>query len=314
MRYFVFLSFVIFVPRAQASCGAASCPVDPVGARSMEGGSVELGYEFEYILQDRARIGDRRASVGQISGHHNEAYTESLVHRAKASWDVTDRWGVDLQLPYVYRRHEHIHRHQGQNLIETWNMDGVGDLYLQGRWTFLKPESWPALTALLGVELPTGRHHLTRDGNAEAEAPVQPGSGSVDWQAGLSARRSFGAVPAFASFVWRTNGRSKEEYQIGDSYQASAGAVYPLTSRWSLMGQANYRHNREDDKGQTREEVDKTGGSVLYLSPGLEFKATEALRAFVLVQLPAYQWVNRIQLVSSYNLLMGASLRFRVRS
>src|SRR5688572_12350320 len=135
------LSFAVvlsFVPSARASCGAASCPVDPIGARAPQKGSVELGYELEYIPQDRARIGDRRASVGQIRGHHNEVYTISLIHRAKASWDITERWGLDLALPYVFRRHEHVHRHQGQNLIETWNINGIGDLYLQGRWTFLK--------------------------------------------------------------------------------------------------------------------------------------------------------------------------------
>lgn len=309
----LFVCIVLPAAKAFASCGASSCPVDPVGARPLESGWVRLGYEFEFVPQDAVQVNGRRSAVGQVRGHHDEVYTLTRVHRLKASLDLSDRWGVDISLPYVFRSHQHVHNHRGQKLIDTWNLSGVGDWALLGRWKFFQPEnqSRPALSLLLGMKFPTGRERLVNAGGAEAESPIQPGTGSYDATVGASSLQTVLGSELFFSAAYRFNGRGKERYRIGDVFSANAGAVYPLLSWLGLEGQVNLRLNREDDKGDTREETAKTGGDYLFLSPGLQIKLSEAWRASALAQLPVYQWVNGIQLISDYSLLAGISYRFR---
>ncbi|MBI4249639.1 MAG: hypothetical protein HY611_09060 [Elusimicrobia bacterium] len=320
-----FFGFAIFLfcPRSpvQASCGAMSCPVDTAGASAPSRGSVELGYEFEFIPQDKPRVGRRSASVGEIGGHHDEVYTVSRVHRLRGAWEPTDRWSFELQLPFVSRAHQHIHHHSGQDILDTWSLRGLGDLKLQGRYFFWKPEdpSLPALSALAAVKLPTGRGGLKNADGDEAEGPIQPGSGSTDLTVGIASLQRFpvpmaaggyGTLPFFVSAGYRINGEGKEDYRVGNVVQANAGLVYPVLPRLGLMAQANLRINGRDGRGTTREEVEKTGGTYLFLSPGIEFKAAGGWRFYALAQFPAYQWVQQIQLVSAYSVLAGAAWRF----
>jgi hypothetical protein len=60
----------------------------------------------------------------------------------------------------------------------------------------------------------------------------------------------------------------------------------------------------------TGEEIQKTGGEMLYLSPGLEWRPTTDWRLYAIVQVPVYERVSLIQTVSDYNLLVGVSSRF----
>jgi hypothetical protein len=77
------------------------------------------------------------------------------------------------------------------------------------------------------------------------------------------------------------------------------------------MTQLNLLVKDRDGIGQTREEVEKTGGEFLYLSPGLEWRPTEGWRAYALVQVPVYQRVNSLQTTSDCNVLVGIEYRVR---
>lgn len=294
---------------ARASCGTAECPSHPAPVIVRPAGTVELGYEFEFIPQTRARIGTRHALPGDIRGHHDERYNVSRIHRFRAGIDFTERLGLDLMIPWVSRSHGHVHHHQGQRHDDAWSLDGWGDAAAMGRVAFWKGE---ALTfwALGGVKFPTGKHDRAGDGGQEAEMPVQTGTGSLDWTVGLAGLKP-GIIPLFASIAYRVNGETAGHYRIGNVLQANAGATYPLLEKLRATLQLNLRHNRMDSKGSTREEVGKTGSTTLYVSPGVELPLTDSLTAKATVQVPAYQNVRSIQLVSPYNLIAGLSWRLR---
>jgi hypothetical protein len=312
--------FSIQAAPASASCGAATCPIDTTTQR--QGGErwLDLGYEFEYVPQDRPWVYGEKGYARQIRGHHDEVYSISRVHRLKAAATATDRLILELTFPYVSRSHQHVHRHQGADLVDAWNISGIGDIALLGRWLIWKPDqdTGPYVSVLTGVKAPTGRAHLTNDANEEAEAPVQPGTGSWDFSLGASwlmkptAPALFGEarpMPWFVSSTYRWNGRSYQRYQIGDVYQLNAGAIYPVASWLGLQGQANLRVNREDSKGETGEEVAKTGGTYVFLSPGLQAQWNDWTLS-ALVQVPVYQRVQRIQLAAPYSLVAGVTRRF----
>ena len=305
-----------------ASCGAASCPLDTTSHESRPPGWMRVGYQWEYIDQDEHRLGRRNASFGEVRGHHDEASTINRLQRLSAAAGLTDRLSVEAQLPIISRSHAHIHHHQGKDLLERWSVTGVGDLALLARYAFWKPTSpaWPTLSALLGGEFPTGTHHAKNDDGDEAEPPIQPGSNSYDLILGASSLQTFTAptltghaarLPLFTSVQGQFNGSGNDDYRVGDTLTVNVGTSYPLTSWLGLTTQLNVLIKDRDGIGQTGEEVQKTGGEFVYVSPGVEWRPTDQWRAFALVQLPIYQRVNSLQVVSDYNVLVGLEYRFR---
>lgn len=309
------------VAPAWASCGSANCPVDTTSGERREQGWVSAGYQFEYIEQDKHRIGTRRAAFGEVQGDHDEEFTLNRIHRFLASVGLTDRLSLDVSLPFISRSHAHID-HDGGDLLEAWDINGLGDFSTQIRYAFFKPISpqLPTLSAILGGEFPTGAHREKNDEGDEAEAGIQPGSGSYDLIAGLSSLQTFsapmldgryGTLPLFSSVIGQFNGAGNENYRLGDTLNVNLGTAYPVLPKLGLLAQLNFTLRDRDGIGDTREEVQKTGGEFLYFSPGLEFRPTENWRAYALIQIPVYQRVNSIQVVSDYNVLFGMTYRFK---
>ena len=56
--------------------------------------------------------------------------------------------------------------------------------------------------------------------------------------------------------------------------------------------------------------MEKTGGTFVYVSPGIQLGLSEALSVFAVIQIPVYQRVNVIQLTSDQNVSMGVSYTF----
>lgn len=306
----------------QASCGTAVCPIDTRSSYPIEARSVRVGYEFDYIDQDQPRIGTDQASVGEIHGHHDEVRTISRTHRFWATAGLTDRFALDLSLPVISRSHRHIHNHHGQAIAEGWDFTGVGDLLAQVRYAVIRPkeQTW-GLYLNGGVEFPTGMSEVDNDQGEHAEAALTPGSASYDAVAGASTLRHFsvplvtgeyGLMPFFASLHYKWNGKGHDDYLIGNILTTSAGVTYPLLTRWGFIAQVNFVSRAEDGAGTTHEEVEKTGGDYLYVSPGLQWRPMDHLEVYSIVQLPVYQRVNEIQLTSDWNLLAGLSYRFRL--
>jgi hypothetical protein len=321
---FIFSSVVsVALPLpAEASCVSASCPADMTSGRDRKAGDVELGYQFEYVEQDQHQIGRRSAAFREISGHHDEEFTVNRLHRLSVSAELTNRFGVDLKLPFVNRSHAHVvEGHQGGDRLASWDFSGLGDLALTVRYDFWKPENrrQPTLTAILGGEFPTGSYNEKNASGDVAELGIQPGSHSTDFIAGLASRQMFqakqltggsGPLPFFISAIGQLNSAGTDDYRLGDTLQITAGTSYPVVPGLGFLAQLNFLLKDRDGKGSTDEEIQKTGGEFLYLSPGLEYYPAENWRVYALLQVPVYQRVNLIQTVSDYNLLFGATYRF----
>jgi hypothetical protein len=311
-------------PRAAwASCGAASCPLDTADYEAREAGWVRLGYQWEYLDQDAHRLGRRSASFGEVRGHHDEEFTLNRIQRLTAAAGLTDRLSTEAKLPIISRSHAHVHHHQGEELLESWDITGVGDMALLIRYAFWTPAvlSWPTLSAIVGGEFPTGEHDAENGEGGEAEPAIQPGSNSYDLILGASSLQTFmvptltgqyAELAVIAGFQVQFNGPGNDDYRLGDSVHVNLGTSYPLTRRLGVMTQLNVLIRDRDGIGLTREEVEKTGGEFVYLSPGLEWRPAEGWRVVALIQLPIYQRVNSLQTASDYNVLLGVEYTFQL--
>jgi hypothetical protein len=318
---------LLFAPQLHASCGSASCPLDTNALNQPHKGEFTLDLSQQYIDQDQARIGTHDATIGEVHGpHHDEVRTLNRIATATLGYAPSDRVQLSLSIPYVSRDHDHLassHTHAGilgeqHNIIpEAWQLRGVGDVVLQSRWRASR-----GLWLIAGVKLPTGNDDLKNEEGEAAELPVQPGSGTTDGIAGISFQGAFNAhtpvsgplgnialVPWFVTATYQFRGGATRGYRLGDELQLSAGTVYPLTRRLDALAQLNTRIRKRDQIDDEPEEEPFTGGTFVYASPGLRFSLGRTA-VYTLVQFPIYERVNRIQLTSKENYVIGVQTRF----
>ena len=307
-----------FVHQARASCGAEDCPLGAHGHQFL-GGRFGLDLSLQYIDQDKVRVGTHEAEVGALPSPEDEVRTLSRIYTVTGSALVTPRLGLTMALPWIDREHQHIAHEEEEPELQDFRYEGVGDLTTTAQWIALgaDPAGGPSLSLLFGVKLPTGRREVEAIDGEQPEPPARPGTGSVDGIVGFHAMkplraRSFGGesgvVPLFVGAQFRRNGQGTEDYRVGNELQASAGASYPVFAGGELLTQLNLRVRGKDDVGETDALADNTGGTWLYLSPGFRLRTGGMLGLFGYVQIPVYQKVNRIQLVSPYHLLIGTSI------
>lgn len=307
------LACALLTPAAlHASCGSESCPVDHLSRWSDSPFSFEMTYQ--YIDQDQPRTGTEDASVGQIPRDHDEIRTLNRMTTARATYQRTGAWSMSAALPWVDRYHEHIHNDVGGAEVERFNYSGLGDLEVALHRTLGSRESRRRAFLSAGVKMPTGDTHVPNEEGEQPEPAARPGSGAwgalagagVEWQLGGNAEESR-SIPLRLSVTGRYNGHGTDDYRIGPELQAHLGTEYPIVRSLALLAQANVRVRGEDDVAASGVNEADTGGAVMYLSPGVRAAVSRRASIYALVQLPVYQRVNGIQVVSDGNLYVGVT-------
>ncbi len=311
-----------------ASCGSATCPLDPHSLNLPLPRQFTLDLSVQYIDQDQPRIGREKARVGEIPSSHDEVETVNRATVLLVNYAPSDRVVLSAFVPFISRYHEHIENEHAaspasttrsrQGTIETWHLHDLGDFAVAARYRF-GAKFW----GTAGVEFPTGERRPSNHEGEVAEPTLAPGSGSTDVFAGVVYQTQFSvpsltrgvlgnaaAMPFFAGATYRRNGRGTEDYRLGDELLVNAGVIYPLFARLQVIGQVNADFREKDDVGDTDEERDHTGRSAVYLSPGLRVGLPGGFAGYGIVQIPVYQRVNGIQLTSDYNLVGGIQARF----
>ena len=297
-----------------ASCGSATCPIDPQSLNLPSPGQWTLDLSFQYIDQNELRSGrDRVETPAPPAGGELEKRTVNRIATLVANYAVNPDLFVSLSLPYVSRYHEHF----DDGTLERFRLDGIGDAALGARWRFVSD-----LAAGIAVKVPTGGRSATNAEGAAAEPTIAPGSGSTDLSASLVWQSTadvpsltYGplgntaALPWFVGVVGRVNGTGTDDYRVGKELQVNAGAHYPISETFQLLFQVNARFRGKDDVGTTDAVRDDTGGSWVYLSPGLRVAFSPKTAVYTYVQLPIYQRINGVNITSKYNFFGGLQVR-----
>ena len=299
-------------PGARASCGSESCPLDKASLWDKSQLSFEL--TEQYIDQDQPRIGTSDALVGAIPSHEDEVRTVNRITTAHAAYRPNGVWAFSAALPFVNRTHEHIHDPLGTPEYQRWTYANVGDLEtLAVRRFGAGPNARRTYFMSAGFKAPTGVTEVEEVDGDQPEPSARPGTGSWDVLAGLGAEWMVrgpslaGDMPFRVGVSGRWNGRGTENYQVGAELTAHVGTELPLSHAASVLLQTNLRIKAKDDVGDSDSEAGNTGGTAVYLSPGLKFSFGRQLSLYGLVQFPVYQRVNGIQIVSDSNLYFGVS-------
>jgi hypothetical protein len=302
-----FAVFLLSSLSASASCGSASCPLDLNSLNRPKEGGFSLDLSFEYIDQDRLR------GHSGIVPDHTEVRTINRTATLMLRYAPKEWLQLSVSAPYIARSHQHLHGDE----LESWQLDGAGDVQLQARGR-VAPHLW----LIGGVKLPAGTDDIRNDDGERAETTIQPGSGSTDvivgaaWERGLlretHVQGSMGntaVIPLFASVTVRRNGRGALDHRVGNELQLNAGTAYPLTQKVEALVQVNVRRRGRDESPDDPQDAFFTGGTFAYLSPGLRW-TTDRGALYALVQQPLLQHVNGIQLTAKQNWIGGVQWRF----
>ncbi len=173
----VFAGTAMFLVRAAlfASCGSATCPMDPQSLNLPLPRQFTLDFSFQYVDQDQVRIGTRKGEVGEIPSSHDEIRTVNRGIGFLANYATSDRLVLSAFVPFVSRYHEHIEEESAQ--LETWRFSDLGDIAVSGRYR-LGTKVWTTL----GVELPTGaRRPKNSEGEFAEPTPKTTGWATSSW-------------------------------------------------------------------------------------------------------------------------------------
>jgi len=300
---------------AHASCGAAFCSLntDLAAEAAGIGAGSSFDLRYEHIVQDQPRAGSSKVGVGEISRHHDEVRTRNRNLIGTFSHTFESGWGVSVAAPVVDRDHLHIHNHRGAQLPQEWNFRELGDLRVTGRYqrTLSGSEDAPRMAGFMaGLKLPTGRNNIANSGGEEAERTLQPGTGTTDLVLGAFFHQQLLQLGAswFAQAQVQYALKDHDGYRPGNQLSADLGFAKTLTEKLSGIAQLNAVVKRRDS-GINAEPAD-SGSRSLYLSPGMSYQITDALRAYAFYQHPLYQKVNGVQLTAKRAMVVGISSRF----
>ncbi len=296
-------------PPLQASCGGSFCSVntqwETQGAWTGSGLRIKLDYAS--IDQNQLRHATRKVAPEGIAGSTDELGTRNHTLNAAFDYALNPDWAIALQVPFIQRDHDHI-VNNAPPVYESWKISGLGDMHLLAR------RQWP-LTATssagirFGVKVPTGKIGATNAEGVLAERSLQTGSGTTDAIVGAYYYRQLegNATTAFAQTLWQRPVTQRDGYEPGQQVSVDIGLRYAVTLDTSVLLQTNLLW-KDRDQG-VNAEPEESGGSYVYLSPGINHALTPRLQVYGFVQLPLYQYVNGTQLIASKSMMIGLSWR-----
>ena len=181
--------------------------------------------------------------------------------------------------------------------------DGIGDLIVQGKYRFFRKDSpfgRDQAALILAVKLPSGEDDES-DRFGRLPPPVQPGTGSVDGIIGLAVGRTRRTVSLEGGVVFKANSQANN-FRFGNVLSYDFAFQYQTYPDWPTPGfsQLNFTiemngvtSGRNELRGR---KLTNSGGTVIFISPGLQYIVSANLLIEGGVQIPVIKRLYGSQL------------------
>jgi hypothetical protein len=324
-------SFSVLGFSSEASaCAACGCTLSrdwqSQGISTKPGFTADLSYD--YLNQDQQRYGTSAASSSLIqsqyaAGQEVEAYTKTQTVTATLIYNA-DSWGASIMLPYVMRDHGTYGDITGGPLYSSFDSSSdraLGDMKIIGRYSGFTESRTSGVIG--GIKLPTGKTNATFSSGAPLDAGLQMGSGSTDLILGGYTTGTVGTygwvLHGTVQHAIATKSLNGADYRPGDTYSVNTGIRYAgYGAKISPMLQLNIIKRKADTDNNTGVNVPLdpvtgvpvSGGTLVYLAPGVSMRIGGGASVYGFVQLPVYQNVNSLQITPKYTLTLGVRKSF----
>lgn len=307
------------VPRqAEAHQGSTASGSDAGGTilaispETLPQGKMTAGVSIEYTRADRFSDAELISKASQHIHAHGVDYVFSTA--VDVSYGVTDDTTFSLRLPHVYRENIRAghHGHGGGGAVNTvedhGDSFGRGDLTLLGKHRFLKDaKSGVDAAVLMGISVPLGKTGATSKEGERLDPEFQGGSGSWNPMAGFALSKKMDTLSIIGSALYTLSTEGVQDTTLGDrlSYNLSLTRAF---NQWSAMLELNGEWaGRQEVSGISD---DDTGGSEIFLSPGLAYTSESLWSAYVSVGVPLWSDTGAGETGTRLHVLTGIGRTF----
>lgn len=282
-------------------------PIVTTAADTLPQGTLAGGLQISYLDPDSYTDDELIALASQHVHAHTTDYNALMT--ASLSYGVTGHFTLSANLPYLRRDNLRAgeHSHSGgttSNAAEQLgSVSGIGDASIIGQYQFAHSHSqgW-GLAVLGGIKLPTGATHRLSEEGERLETEHQPGTGSWDPMLGVAGSKHWSSLSLDSNVLYQFSTKGAQETELGDRLSFNAALSYNLTGNddhhahegdehghdsWTLVLEANGEwEGRQTVAGEIEED---SGGTVIYLSPGIRFASEHGWSAAMSVGVPVWQ-------------------------
>jgi hypothetical protein len=295
-------------PDAALACSSCGCTLsNDMFSQGGDHSAFHADLRFDYFNQDQLRTGTGKFDRGSAEIPNDRELQQETINRNYnlfLDYAPNADWGFAAQIPYFDRYHTTIA--PGDEDISTSHTKSIGDVRLLARYRGLSADRSAGL--LLGVKLATGSFHNNFIAGPQEGEPLdrglQPGTGTTDL---LIGGYTFGAVNRdwdyFAEAILQQPFSSREDFRPGTGLNVTLGARYVSLEGVTPQIQVNMRTERRETG--LNADVENSGATLVYFSPGVTVKLTPRSSAYAFLQLPIYQRVNGLQIESRYSVSFG---------
>jgi hypothetical protein len=256
--------------------------------------------EVETVLRPRILLEAKRI----VPDFHRDIEGFDRFVQVDATYGLGSRVNISATVPLALRQ---AHQVAHGSFQAEYGTEGIGDALVGLRWS-MRPRR---LVAGFAVKLPTGDHDIGGEFGGGIQDPgLQPGTGAFDFVGSLQYGFRIAALGLSASAAgsYQLTTTSDLDYRFGDQAIATVGVARPLTSRLTASLQLKFFH--QDRSRYLGQGVPSTGGTFVYLNPGLRFTAPRSFSLYAFLVLPPYRHVNESQLGPRVGVLTGVSKVF----
>ncbi len=307
-------------------------PITTLAPTPLPKGFLSIGLRVEHINFSAFSDAELEsiAETG-IEGVHSIDYIS--VPSLGLGYGITDDFTLAARIPYVMRKNIR----EGE--IETGtaeahshgNSEGLGDIVLLAQYRVVhNTDDAYDVTPLVGVKLPTGKTDVEDNGEI-LETEFQPGSGSWDPLLGVAASKVISDFSIYAGVLFQLSTEGSQDTDLGNSILYSVAFTYRLSKTKEDVhihdDGAEHDHGESNSgvgldlmvevNGESREKTtvageseENTGGTVLYISPGLRVSALSRWGVFASVGVPVLTDLNGIQTDVDYRVVAGIGVGF----
>jgi len=293
------LAFALHGTSAWA-CSACGCTLSSDWASQglASSGGWRADVRFDYFNQDQLRAGTQSVSRSslEVPGESEiQQYTINRNYSFDLDYSPNKDWGVNVMLPWYNRSHATIA--EGDTEISTSHGTGIGDLRIVGRYTGFDAQRSTGFE--FGLKLPTGSFGADfRDGpqhGSPLDRGLQLGTGTTDLLLGVYTFGSFAPDWGYFGHALLTQPLdSREQFRPGTGINLNFGVRYTANATVQPQLQINARFEKRESGANA--DVDNSGASLMYISPGVNWNITRRFSAYAFVQKPIYQRVNGLQI------------------
>jgi len=300
-------------PSARA-CGACGCTLHSDWAT--QGYAVKPGWRFDlrydYFNQDQLRMGTKSVDRNTFEIPNEMEIQEKTLNRnltATLDYSPSPDWGVSLLIPVFNRYHSTIAEGDADPTFSK--ASGLGDVRILGRYQGFSDSH--AFGVQFGMKLPTGGTKQTFNAGAQAgealDRGLQLGSGTTDLLLGFYA---FGELApewgVFGQVLVQKPLAEKDGFKPGDGVNANLGIRYTGHAGFTPHLQLNVR--AEGRESGLNADVDNSGATLVYLSPGMTFNLSPRFQVYAFAQVPVAQRVTGLQIEPRWSASLGMHWTF----